>query len=51
MYPEMRVSLPMSTLPRLPSASTRPAAQPSFSTKSAVIGGLPTSPRMPSVPK
>ncbi|SFV80824.1 hypothetical protein MNB_SUP05-13-371 [hydrothermal vent metagenome] len=32
-------------------ASTEPTAQPSFKKKSAVIGAIPTLPRMPSVPK
>ena len=46
----------MSTPGRTPSravsaARTRPAAQPSFSTSSGVIGGSPTRPRTPSVPK
>ena len=36
---------------RVSAASTRPAAQPSFSTSSGVIGASPTRPRMPSVPK
>ena len=52
-YPDTRVSLPMSTLglPRAPRAKTRPAAQPSFITKSGVMGATPTRPRTPSVPK
>src|SRR6185437_7890795 len=50
MYPERRVSLPMSTVP--PSGtSTRPAALARFSAKSTVIGCSPTLPRTPSVPK
>src|SRR5689334_19374500 len=36
---------------RAPFASTVPAARPSFSMNSAVIGHSPTRPRMPSVPK
>jgi hypothetical protein len=54
----MRVSLPMSTAgpSRCGGAtsareSTLPAAYASLSAKSGVIGGLPTRPRMPSVPK
>ncbi len=50
-YPEMRVSLPMTALPRPCLARTLPAAQPSLRIKSAVIGLLPTVPRIPSVPK
>ena len=41
------MSLPMTIFPRLPPASTVPAAQPSLRKKSAVIGVLPTSPRNP----
>ena len=33
------------------STKTEPTAQPTFNKKSAVIGGLPTTPLMPSVPK
>src|SRR3569832_2856546 len=52
-FPEMRVSLPMRTLPGPPwvRASTLPAAPPSFRTNSALLGDSPTLPRMPSVPK
>src|SRR5262245_31116323 len=48
----MRVSLPISTAgwPPLPDR-TLPAAYPSRSTKSGVIGLCPTVPRTPSVPK
>src|SRR4249920_3737645 len=48
----MRVSLPITTV-ALPSraASTRPAARPRRSMKSAETGPSPTRPRMPSVPK
>ncbi|MNP30634.1 hypothetical protein D3C76_1237140 [compost metagenome] len=51
MYPEIRVSLPirMRHLPCLRKAI--PAAQPSLSMKSGVIGNCPTCPRIPSVPK
>src|SRR5690348_772626 len=51
MYPETRVSLPINTSGRRPSPSTTPAARPSFSMNSAVIGHSPTRPRTPSVPK
>jgi hypothetical protein len=52
MYPEIRVSLPISTVGRRSSAfSTWPTAWPRRSMKSGVIGGVPTVPRMPSVPK
>ncbi len=49
--PEIRVSLPtrMRHAPMLRNAM--PAAQPSLSMKSGVIGNSPTRPRMPSVPK
>src|SRR5687768_2149313 len=47
----MRVSLPITTVAWPSRASARPAAQPSFRTKSAEIGPSPTRPRMPSVPK
>src|SRR5487761_2369428 len=53
----MRVSLPISTAGRSPGdscprrTSTSPAAKPKRTMKSGVIGGSPTSPRMPSVPK
>src|ERR1700712_690166 len=48
----MRVSLPMSTVGRCCFFfSTRPTACASRSTKSGVIGGWPTVPRIPSVPK
>src|SRR5450755_4446810 len=53
----MRVSLPINTAGVSPgrladsAASTRPAAYPRRSTSSGVIGGSPTRPRMPSVPK
>src|SRR6516225_706802 len=50
MYPERRVSLPMSTVPPC-GASTRAAALASLSAKSTVIGCSPTRPRTPSVPK
>ena len=43
--------MPMTIFPRFQPASTLPAAQPSLRKKSVVIGGLPTSPRIPSVPK
>src|SRR5450830_245762 len=50
-YPEIRVSLPtrMRHAPMLRNAM--PAAQPSLSMKSGVIGNSPTRPRIPSVPK
>src|ERR1700733_9595361 len=47
----MRVSLPMTTTARCLVVSTRPAARPSASMNSAVIGDSPARPRMPSVPK
>src|ERR1051325_7862247 len=49
----MRVSLPTRILPgSLPfMPSTRPTAQPSFNTRSGVMGSSPTLPRTPSVPK
>src|SRR5487761_2000913 len=53
----MRVSLPISTAGRRPGdncprrTSTSPAAYPRRTMKSGVIGGSPTRPRMPSVPK
>src|SRR5687767_11641323 len=50
MYPDSRVSLPMSTVPPC-GASTRAAALASRNAKSTVIGYSPTRPRMPSVPK
>jgi hypothetical protein len=51
-YPEIRVSLPITTLGFLFfCAKTEPTAQPNFKKKSAVIGFIPTLPRMPSVPK
>src|SRR6516225_9687142 len=50
MYPESRVSLPMSTVPPC-GASTRAAALASLSAKSTVIGCSPTRPLTPSVPK
>mgnify|MGYP001824402013 CR=1 FL=1 len=50
MKPEVRVSMPMRTLPPdLP--STRAAAQQSLSSNSGVTLSSPTLPRMPSVPK
>ena len=48
MYPESRVSL-MMRASRAPRAF--PAAKPRRTRKSGVIGGAPTSPRTPSVPK
>src|SRR5687768_11157781 len=50
MYPESRVSLPISTVPPC-GASTLAAALASRNAKSTVIGYSPTRPRMPSVPK
>src|SRR6516225_11714718 len=50
MYPDSRVSLPMSTVPPC-GASTRAAALASWSAKSTVIGCSPTRPLTPSVPK
>src|SRR5690348_3137500 len=48
----MRVSLPITTVAwPSPLASTRPAARPRRSMKSAETGPSPTRPRMPSVPK
>src|SRR5688572_6826895 len=49
MYPERRVSLPISTVPP-EGASTRAAALASRSAKSTVMGLSPTRPRTPSVP-
>ena len=51
MYPEIRVSLPISTGPSPSLANTLPAAQPNFMMKSGVMGASPTLPRIPSVPK
>ena len=51
MYPDMRVSLPIRISPRPCLENTFPAAQPRRSINSAVIGSIPTRPRMPSVPK
>src|SRR5512143_1299549 len=50
MYPDTRVSLPINTVPPR-GASTRAAALARRSAKSTVMGGVPTWPRMPSVPK
>src|SRR5687767_10712566 len=50
MYPDRRVSLPMSTVPPC-GASTRAAALARRSAKSTVRGCSPTRPRTPSVPK
>ena len=47
----MRVSLPTNTKPCPSLANTLPAAHPNFNKKSAVIGGSPTLPLIPSVPK
>src|SRR5450830_857460 len=51
MYPEIRVSLPTRTLQAPSLRNAIPAAQPSLSMKSGVIGYCPTRPRIPSVPK
>ena len=52
-YPDTLVSFPIITLtlPLSVSRKTDPTAQPTFSKKSAVIGAIPTSPLIPSVPK
>src|SRR6187549_368535 len=50
MYPDRRLSLPMSTVPPL-GASTRAAALARRKAKSTVSGNSPTRPRTPSVPK
>ena len=57
-YPDIRVSLPISTVGRAPSircqseaASTLPAEYPRCRINSGVMGSLPTRPRIPSVPK
>jgi len=47
----MRVSLPISTIGRSPSANTRPIARPRRTMNSGVIGCSLARPRMPSVPK